>query len=92
MKYQTKIMSSGCILWKTLLGSAYYGKLTYQVLKYSLGRAACYEPVLFSESCQSSMRLSEGKNHSHILASRSPALADVWGFRRPHSILGLQVG
>lgn len=65
MKYQTKIILSECILWKTLLGNAYYGKLTYQVLKYSLGRAACYKPVPFSESCQSSMTLSEGKKHSH---------------------------
>ena len=29
MKYQTKIILSGCILWKTLLGNVYYGKLTY---------------------------------------------------------------
>ena len=61
MKHQTKIILSGCILWKTLVGNAYYGKLTYQVLKYSLGRAACYEPVLSSASCQSSMTLSESK-------------------------------
>lgn len=67
MKYQMKIILSGCILWKMSLGNAYYGKLTYQVLKYLLGHAACYEPVLFSESCQSSMTLSEGKKNTHMV-------------------------
>lgn len=67
MKYQMKIIFSGCTLWKTLLGNEYHRKLTYQVLKYSLGCVACYEPVLFLESCQSTMTLSEGKNHSHSL-------------------------
>lgn len=64
LEYQIKKTFSGHTLRKTLLGNAYHRKLTYQVLKYSLGHVACHEPVLFLESCQSSMTLKAKTTHT----------------------------